>query len=240
MAEQRWQDRNAGNAERDEHQPRGESGYRTQHQEWRGAHGEVGQGEPPRYMGSQPGFGSHGMGYGPQSGASGMTFGVYGVPHGVAQDYVADSRAGSPSDFDQPHGRAPFGWSGSFGTAGEHSARVESMRAQGRTAPTHPMQFPHAPSQRTARRGPKNYQRSDERIREDLCERLSDMHHLDTTDVLVEVRDGNVTLIGTVPHRQMKHWIEDVAADCAGVKEVENKLRVGLTAPWPEPSQLRR
>jgi hypothetical protein len=38
----------------------------------------------------------------------------------------------------------------------------------------------------------------------------------------------------------MKHWIEDVAADCAGVKEVENKLRVALTAPWPEPSQLRR
>jgi osmotically-inducible protein OsmY len=43
-----------------------------------------------------------------------------------------------------------------------------------------------------------------------------------------------VTLYGTVPHRVMKHAIEDIVAACPGVKDIENKLTVALIAPWPQ------
>jgi osmotically-inducible protein OsmY len=76
------------------------------------------------------------------------------------------------------------------------------------------------------KRGPKNYERSDERIREDLCERLWHDSRLDVAEVSVEVDHGTVRLEGTVPHRQMKHAIEDIAAACAGVRDVENRIRV--------------
>ena len=76
------------------------------------------------------------------------------------------------------------------------------------------------------RPGPKNYQRSDERIREDICERLWHDPHLDVGDVSVEVANGTVGLEGTVPHRHMKHRIEDIAASAVGVKDVENRIRV--------------
>jgi osmotically-inducible protein OsmY len=82
-------------------------------------------------------------------------------------------------------------------------------------------------------RGPKNYQRSDERIYEDVCERLRRALHVDLREVIVEVKDGTVSLYGSVPHRQMKHWIEDLAADTPGVKDVENKLDVALVAGFP-------
>jgi hypothetical protein len=75
-------------------------------------------------------------------------------------------------------------------------------------------------------RGPKGYKRSDDRIREDLCEHLMDIGSIDLSDVAVHVHDGCVTLEGTVPERSMKHAIEDIAATTLGVADVENKLRV--------------
>ena len=80
------------------------------------------------------------------------------------------------------------------------------------------------------RAAPKGYQRSDERIREDVCEHLWHASHLDVSDVSVEVDHCVVRLEGTVPHRQMKHRIEDIAASCAGVDEVENRIRVVHTS----------
>ena len=76
------------------------------------------------------------------------------------------------------------------------------------------------------RPGPKGHQRSDTRGREDVCERLAHEPRVDVSDVTVEVKDGAVTLEGTVPHRQMKHAIEDMAAGCRGVVHVENRIRV--------------
>jgi osmotically-inducible protein OsmY len=55
-------------------------------------------------------------------------------------------------------------------------------------------------------------------------------------DVLVEVEDGHVKLLGTVPHRVMKQSIEELAAATPGVVAVDNRLRVALTGPWPEVS----
>ncbi|MDN7424903.1 BON domain-containing protein [Burkholderia sp. AU45388] len=76
------------------------------------------------------------------------------------------------------------------------------------------------------RRGPKGYTRSDERIREDVCERLAHALEIDVSDVSVQVSAGRVELDGTVPARWMKHDIEDLADGCLGVRDVENRVRV--------------
>ena len=76
------------------------------------------------------------------------------------------------------------------------------------------------------RKGPKNYRRTDERIREDICERLWADSSLDVGDVEVHVCAGVVRLEGTVRLRRMKHDIEDIAANCHGVQDIENRIRV--------------
>jgi hypothetical protein len=74
-------------------------------------------------------------------------------------------------------------------------------------------------------RGPKGYQRSDIRIREELCDRLM-MSWMDAENVDVQVRDGEVTLQGTVKSRDEKRAIEALAESVLGVKDVHNTLRV--------------
>jgi hypothetical protein len=74
-------------------------------------------------------------------------------------------------------------------------------------------------------KGPKNYTRSDERIREDVCERLADAA-LDASDIDVKVTDGEVLLEGTVPDRWTERAAQDVACRVRGVKSCHNHLRV--------------
>jgi hypothetical protein len=74
-------------------------------------------------------------------------------------------------------------------------------------------------------RGPKNYNRTDERIREDICDRLTDDDDVDATLITIEVKDGEVTLLGTVEDRMMKHRAENCAANVSGVRDVNNQLR---------------
>lgn len=75
-------------------------------------------------------------------------------------------------------------------------------------------------------RGPKNYKRSDERIQEDVNERLTRHPDIDASDIEVSVSDGVVTLSGTVDNRRAKHLAEDVAESVSGVKDVNNQIRV--------------
>lgn len=75
-------------------------------------------------------------------------------------------------------------------------------------------------------KGPKGYTRSDERIREDLCDKLSDEGELDASDISVSVAGGEVTLDGHVSDRQAKRRAEDIADRCSGVSHVQNNLRV--------------
>jgi hypothetical protein len=77
-----------------------------------------------------------------------------------------------------------------------------------------------------AGRGPKGYRRSDERIKEDVSETLTRHSRVDASDIEIEVKDGEVTLTGTVTERRMKHMIEDLAEKCSGVKDVINHIRV--------------
>ena len=79
---------------------------------------------------------------------------------------------------------------------------------------------------RYAGRGPKNYQRSDERIREDVVERLTDHPDLDATDIDVEVQHCEVTLRGEVDERYAKHLAEDLAGQVWGVHDVHNQLHI--------------
>lgn len=77
-----------------------------------------------------------------------------------------------------------------------------------------------------AGRGPKGYKRSDDRIKEDVCEMLTRDPSIDAENIEIEVRDGEVTLSGSVPERSMKHMAEDCVERCSGVKDVTNNLRV--------------
>jgi hypothetical protein len=75
-------------------------------------------------------------------------------------------------------------------------------------------------------RGPSGYTRSDERIREDINDRLTDYDYIDASNINVEVQGGEVVLTGTVESRYEKRLAEDIAEDCSGVKNVENRLRI--------------
>ncbi|MDB5461280.1 MAG: transport-associated protein [Caulobacteraceae bacterium] len=74
-------------------------------------------------------------------------------------------------------------------------------------------------------RGPKGYRRSDERIRDDVSDRLTDDPYLDASGVEVTVKDGEVTLVGVVFRREDKRRAEDVAERASGVSYVQNNLR---------------
>jgi hypothetical protein len=75
-------------------------------------------------------------------------------------------------------------------------------------------------------RGPRGYKRSDQRIEEELHERLTDDPLLDATEIQVHVHDGEVTLTGNVDGRDARRRAEDLAHDVSGVTYVMNNLRV--------------
>lgn len=78
-----------------------------------------------------------------------------------------------------------------------------------------------------AGRGPRGYQRSDERIREDINDRLTDDWYIDASDVEVSVNNSTVTLTGRVNSREEKRRAEDISECVSGVTDISNQLRVG-------------
>jgi hypothetical protein len=81
-------------------------------------------------------------------------------------------------------------------------------------------------------RGPKNYVRSDDRIREDVSDGLMLDPHLDPSEIEVTVSSGEVTLDGTVEDRSAKRRAEDIVETVSGVTHVQNNLRLpGRSAP---------
>jgi hypothetical protein len=73
-------------------------------------------------------------------------------------------------------------------------------------------------------KGPKGWKRSDERIKEDVCEALYRSYDVDATHIDVAVNQGVVTLSGTVDSRDTKRLAEDVAEGVGGVHDVQNRL----------------
>jgi osmotically-inducible protein OsmY len=77
-----------------------------------------------------------------------------------------------------------------------------------------------------AGRGPKGYLRSDERIREDVSDKLTDDQWLDASEIEVRSENGMVTLIGHVKSRDDKRRAEDLVMLVSGVKDVINQIHV--------------
>ena len=127
----------------------------------------------------------------------------------------------SRHDLDHNAGREGYGSSG-----WERAARLSSERPMSARALRAGV-GPHAG------KGPKGYVRSDAHIHEDVAHRLMMHGGVDASDVSVEVRNGEVTLSGTVPERSMKREAEACLDDCVGVRHVQNNVR------WQEPGMQR-
>lgn len=74
--------------------------------------------------------------------------------------------------------------------------------------------------------GPEGYRRSDDRICEDVCMRLTRDGQLDARGINVRVAGGEVYLTGTADSRQAKIQAENIAADVPGAIGVMNELKL--------------
>lgn len=193
----------------------------------RGSAGMYGGGSGGGYLG-----GRGGSGYG---GATGTDYGggSYGGYAGDQARFGGDQGGYSGSQGGSYHGAGGSWQELSSRNRSEGNWQGGSGREQGRAAygNSQGMRSSHGNANTTARggfagRGPKGYTRTDDRIREDVCERLSMDDDVDATDIEVRVENGEVTLVGTVQTRSMKHHAEDLAEDVSGVKDVHNQLRV--------------
>jgi hypothetical protein len=68
--------------------------------------------------------------------------------------------------------------------------------------------------------------RHDDRIHDDVCDRLSLSEEVDASQIEVEVQAGSVTLTGNVENRRMKQLASDIAEAVPGVSSVHNRLHV--------------
>jgi hypothetical protein len=89
-------------------------------------------------------------------------------------------------------------------------------------------------------RGPRDHHRSDARIREDVCERLTEDHEVDASEISVAVASGEVTLEGTVDERRIKWLAEEIAIRCLGVVDVHNCLHVRRSGPGERDESAER
>jgi BON domain len=126
-------------------------------------------------------------------------------------DYSSDPRYPGP---DHRSARHPGHASRSGGTPRRRRGYADSPEEYGKGDSGH------------GGKGPRGYRRSDARIEEDVNDRLTDDPWVDASDVTVTVAEGEVTLDGTVDSRQAKRRAEDCADAIAGVKHVQNNLRV--------------
>lgn len=75
-------------------------------------------------------------------------------------------------------------------------------------------------------KGPKGWKRTDDRIKEEVCEALSDSWMVDASEIDVQVKDGHVTLKGTIDSREGKREAERCVENLRGVQDVQNDLKV--------------
>ncbi len=184
--------------------------YGTQQAGYGGHYGAHREFEPGRPAPRH--YGQDQYGQGQRQGYSGLGF--------SGQGYAPSGRGFGPSSVGGPQ------YGGGYEAAGPGGHGPEGL--QERAAP--PRRYGH---------GPKGYQRSDERLKEDISERLMAEPYVDSSDVSVEVKEGKVTLEGTVPERRMKHRIEDIADDCMGVKDIDNRIRVARPGSVSSGSETR-
>jgi hypothetical protein len=165
---------------------------------WSGERGPRGQGTSGERFAERGGYGERGR-YGER--------GQYGERGGYGQSgqqYGQSGRQGwgsEESDFGGSRGRAGspqgFFYSESWVIEGPHTGR-----------------------------GPRGYRRSDDRVKEEVCDRLERHGQIDAGEIDVEVREGIVTLRGKVDDRRTKRLAEEAVENVHGVKDVMNELKV--------------
>jgi hypothetical protein len=139
----------------------------------------------------------------------------YGVTGGHAEDRtVHHSSAGLEAGYTE-YGRQAYGGPDAPQRFGSRpSSSTERWRVPG----------PHAGV------GPRGYQRSDERILEELNDRLTAHGLIDASDIDTRVENGEIALEGFVDSRAAKRAAEDLADDIPGVRDVHNHLRIRSSA----------
>lgn len=195
----------------------------------------------PWREGREGGFGQHGQSYGPgygqQSyGQPGYGYGSQGYGQGYGQQGWPQGGYGYGAGFGA---RSSGGWGESvpgygYGRGQGEREQYGSMGQQGPEGSWGYTGMDYAsgfgqrfqPRGRFVGRGPKGYRRTDERIQEEINEQLTRHPEIDASEVEVSVKNGEVTLSGTVDDRHAKRLAEDIAEECTGVTEVKNNLRV--------------
>lgn len=92
-------------------------------------------------------------------------------------------------------------------------------------------------------KGPKNYQRSNERLMEDISEALYRSSDVDAREIIIDVKDGLVYLKGTVESREAKKLAERCVENISGVKDVFNMLTLSkqeINSGLSEPSSREK
>jgi BON domain len=169
-------------------------------------------------------FGGGYFGYGP-GGPFGLGYGNYGP--GLGSDPYGPEAYGNPrdryrTDYDRDDRRRSDEERGWWDRASDEVASwFGDEEAERRRRMDERGEWGHHRG-----RGPKGYTRSDERIQEDINDRLTDDAYIDASEIEVSVRQGEVTLTGTVDSRMAKRRAEDIADSVSGVKHVQNNLRV--------------
>lgn len=194
----------------------------SQYAQREGAYGQQGQfgqrfGQQTQDMAS---------GYGSQYGSSGYG-GNYGAGQYGQPQYgqpLSHGGSGYSHHAGQQYGSQPQGFRGGYpeSSFGYGGAQPQGQYSSGRYDP-------QLAGQRTGDftgRGPKNYSRSNERVREDICERLTADPYIDAQELEVRCENGTVVIEGQVEERWMKHRIEDLVDATAGVKQIDNRVTV--------------
>jgi osmotically-inducible protein OsmY len=198
------------------------------------------QADQRRYSSSDYGYGG-GYGAGQQNAGGQQPYFT-----GQQQAWEVPSSYGAPGTFGSSYG----GGTGTYGGgAGGSQGYGEDYRDHGYASRQHERGFLQRAGDEVASwfgdedaarrreqdhrgRGPADYTRSDERIREDANDRLTEDWRVDASRISVTVENGEITLSGTVTRREDKRRAEDIVEDLSGVKHVQNNLRVDQQAAW--------
>lgn len=134
-------------------------------------------------------------------------------------NYIDDGDRGITSDFYRTREQQMR-----FGS--DVGSRERSRGGYGSSSPYRSDYSSYAGSQSFRGRGPQGYQRSDARLKELICERLTDDPAIDASNITIDVTAQVVKLTGTVDDRRTKYEIEELIENFGGVKDIDNQLRV--------------
>ena len=143
------------------------------------------------------------------------------------QQHSEEPDRGDSGRFSETGEQGDWGRQGSWGTYGNHPSSEDQPAGRSQRGGEPELHGEERSQSEFSGRELKGYQRSDDRIREDVNERLTDHPGIDATGIEVQVKAAEVTLNGTVDDPNMKQKAEEVAGQVSGMKGVHNQLRVG-------------